>query len=198
MSEEQGISAETMSFVKTIDKQIGEKYLLGLQDVITDPDVVAKKPNAKEILAGMKADTNAYFDSLLKNLEDESKRFNAELEGVSALYKQISEHIQAKAQSANVPVIKPVSVEREISKEETIVVSTDDTAIELLLARLIGASTYIADLSTSYKTYTIGSWLFSGSKNYNLSLNPPSSVILNIEASRDEINFRIDGIAARF
>ncbi|MDE1850511.1 MAG: hypothetical protein KGH54_01810 [Candidatus Micrarchaeota archaeon] len=198
MADEQVMSAETMSFIKTIDKQIGEKYLVSLQDVITDPDTVARKPNAKEILAGMKTDANAYFDSLLKNLEDEAKRFNAELESVSALYIQISEHIKAKAQSSNVPVIKPVSVERDASKEETIIVSTDDTAIELLISKLIGASTYVADTSTTYKTYTIGSWLFSGSKNYNLGLNPPSSVILNIEASRDEINFRIDGVAARF
>ncbi|MDE1845742.1 MAG: hypothetical protein KGH53_00445 [Candidatus Micrarchaeota archaeon] len=197
MAEDTGISSETSSFIKTIDKQLGDKYVVSLQEIVADQNALARKQNAKEIVSNMKGDVNSYFDSLLKNLEDEERRFTAELQSASTLYAQINDHIKAKAQSMNVPMIKPVSVERNEEGEETIIISAEDTAVELLVGRLIGSCTYVADLSTTYKTYTIGSWLFSGEKNYNLSINPPSSVILNIEESRDEINFRLDSIQGR-
>ncbi|HVA82616.1 MAG TPA: hypothetical protein VNF06_00430 [Candidatus Aquilonibacter sp.] len=197
MAEESGISPETSSFIRTIDKQLGEKYLVSLQEIVADSTSLSRKPNAKEILGNLKGDVNSYFDSLLKNLEDEERRFNLELQNANELYSKINDHIKAKAQAMNVPMIKPISVERDTENEETIVISTEDTAIELLIGRLIGSCTYIADISTTYKTFTIGSWLFSGSKNYAVSVNPPSSVILNIESSREEINFRLDSIQAR-
>lgn len=197
MADDNTLSAETMNFVKTIDKQLGEKYVVSLQDVLSDSSSISRKGNAKDSIGNLKADVNAYFDSLLKNLEDEEKRFNSELEAASELYKKVSDFISSKCQTMGVPLIRPVAVERDQDKEETIVISVEDTAIELLISRLISNSTYIADTSTTYKTYNIGSWLFSGDKNYNINVNPPSSIILNIEASRDEINFRLDSIQGR-
>ena len=50
----------------------------------------------------------------------------------------------------------------------------------------------IADLSTAYKEYSFGSWLFSGNKDYVLSVFVPDSSLLMLEASRAEL----DGLLA--
>lgn len=197
MAEEEALSAETMSFVKTIDKQLGDKYIITLEDVLSDASALKRKGNPKEAIGNLKGDVNSYFESLLKSLEEEEKRFTQELESANELYRKISEFILAKTQAMSIPLVKPISVERDEEKEETIVIAVDDTSVDLLITRLISNSTYIADTSTTYKNYKIGSWLFSGPKNYNITVNPPSSIILNIESSRDDINSRLDEIMGR-
>ena len=50
-------------------------------------------------------------------------------------------------------------------------------------------------MSTQYKEHTIGSWLFSGAKNYILTINTPPNPILTIENSRALIENTLDALS---
>jgi hypothetical protein len=102
--------------------------------------------------------------------------------------------IKNKASFASIPFIRPGSIDRDVEKEEDIIILTYDNSVDSLITRLVGVVHYVADLSTQYKDYNLGSWLFSGNKNYTLTINPPSSILFNIEVSKNEINFKLDSV----
>jgi hypothetical protein len=194
MANDVDLSQEALGFVKIIDKKIGAKYGVSLQAVLSDPSVLAKSGDARTIVENLRNEVNNYLDSVLTKMEDEQKKFNNDLENANMLYKKLNEQIRTKAANADVPFIKPISVDRDESKDENIVVAQYEVAVELLVDKLLSVSNYVADVSTDYNNYMIGTWLFSGQKNHVLSVNPPSSAILNIEASRDEISLALDDV----
>ena len=85
-------------------------------------------------------------------------------------------------------------LERDETNDETRIISAYNDSIGELFDKILEKSNFIADLSTDYHEYKIGSWLFSGQKNYVLTINQPSSVVLSVENSRDEILALLDSI----
>ena len=188
------MDADTAAFLREIDKRYADKYTLSVRDAILSPEAVVKLSNPQQTLSQMKDDVNAYFDSLLGGMQDEQQKFNVELENATNLYSKISEMIKEKATAASLPLINPITIERNEQLEETIVISHTDSSIEPLIHKLVNISNYVADTSTKYKEYTIGSWLFSGQKVYTLAINPPASIILGMETAKNEIILRLDSV----
>jgi len=97
-----------------------------------------------------------------------------------------------------VPYIKPKSIERKEEADENVIIDKYEPGMESLIGKLLSNAVYVADVSVPYKNYILGSWLFSGQKNYLLSLDTPTSLVLNIETSRDVISYLLDTISGVF
>ena len=67
-----------------------------------------------------------------------------------------------------------------------------------LLAKLSANSSFIADFSTTYKTYNLGQWLFDGQKNFLISVAMEPNPYMDLDSAKDEINMIMDGVEGYF
>lgn len=186
------LSQSSESLAREIDEKIGNKYGISLLEILTNPEVISTRENSKEVLDSLKNEVDDYFNSILENLGDEQKEFESQLKSITAETERVNKLLSEKAATSKTPFMTVNSIERDLDKEETLVVNRYEDSTDKLVDKLMGVSYYVADVSTAYKEYSMGSWLFSGNKNYVLSLTPPDSVILELESSREEISSRLD------
>jgi hypothetical protein len=178
----------TDMLIKGIDKQIGSKYKFSLAALLTNPNRYAAQPNVQISIDNMREDVDKYIDDKAKAMADEQKNLDDAASKADSITGQLGRSISVQARQSNIPMIKPVTMDRDTDREETIYVDAIDNGVSALVQKLVSASILVADLSASYKNYSIGSWLFSGSKNYVLNVYMPDSALLALEASRLEIN----------
>jgi hypothetical protein len=185
---------DTDNHITKIDAKIGDRYNLSLRVVLSNPDEYGASAENKAVVKKIKNEVNTYFDGVLSNLKGEQAEFDAELKRITDLYDKIDTVIGNSAKASNVPYTVPIMVSRDVAKDEIITINEYDDTIEPLVKKLAERSIYIADLSTNYRDYIIGFWLFAGDKNIALAIAPPPSIILSLEASRGEITRRLDQI----
>ena len=188
---------QTDGFISDIDEAVTGKYNLSLRSLLINPNRYLNKKDLAATLSGIRADEASYFDSLLENLKDEQARLESEMESMTAQYKQIDSVITNKSAIARVPYIKPLFVSRSPDREESIVIDKYEESMDALVGKLVAASNYVADVSATYKQYTLGSWIFSGAKNHVLTINPPASPVLVIENSRTIIEDMLNDVETR-
>ncbi len=188
---------QTDGFISDIDETVTGKYNLSLRSLLINPNRYLNKKDLAATLSGIRADEASYFDSLLENLKDEQARLESEMESMTAQYKQIDSVITNKSAIARVPYIKPLFVSRSPDREESIVIDKYEESMDAFVGKLVAASNYVADVSATYKQYTLGSWIFSGAKNHVLTINPPASPVLVIENSRTIIEDMLNDVETR-
>jgi hypothetical protein len=182
----------TDMLVTGIDKQIGAKYKFSLRSLLTDPTKYATLQNVQTAIDNMKEEVNSYIDAKANALDDEKKGLDDAAAKVDSITRQLGQSINSQARQNNAPVIRPVMIERDTTKEENIYVDSIDSSVVALVQKLVLSSTLIADFSAKYKDYTIGSWLFSGHKNYMLNVYMPDNTLLSLEMSRAELGNLLD------
>jgi len=177
----------TDMLIAEIDKSIGSKYKFSLKALLTDPSKYMSQQNIQVTIANMKEDVDSYFSEKAKGMVEEQRSLEDAASKADSMTGQLGRSIVTQARQGNVPVIKPVAVERDLTKEMTIYINAIDNDILSLIQKLMLSTVLVADLSTSYNNYRIGSWLFSGNKNYRLNVFMPDSPLLMLEASKAEI-----------
>lgn len=189
---------QTDRFINELDERISDKYGISFRDLILNPNKFATKKDMPLTFQNIRKDVDAYFDDLMDSFKDEKAKLDSELESLTAQYHEIDATITNKAALARVPYIKPKSIERKEEADENVIIDKYEPGMESLIGKLLSNAVYVADVSVPYKNYTLGSWLFSGQKNYLLSLDTPTSIVLNIETSRDVISYLLDTISGVF
>jgi hypothetical protein len=188
---------QTEGFISDLEPTISEKYNISLRSLLLNPDKYIDKKDLSTTIDGIISESEAYFSSLMDDLKDEQTKLTSEMESADSQYREVDSVITNKAAAARVPYIKPLFLSRDPDKEELILVDKYEETYEALLGKLVNAANYVADVSALYKNYRLGSWLFSGQKNYVFTINPPTSPILIIENGRDQIDEMLNDIASR-
>jgi hypothetical protein len=186
---------QTDQFISSLEQPIKESKNVSLRDMLTNPSKYYDVKGINDTISDIKKITTDYFDGILSNLTEERKKLDNELESADVQYKKISEVISNKATSSNVPYIKPFAVEINQDIREEIILDQYNNEADALLGKLASGSMYIADVSGSYNNHTLGSWLFSSNKPYLVTLRPPSSLIVIIERSMNNILNMLNNIA---
>lgn len=188
---------QTDLFIDDLNETLSNEYSINLRSLLMSPEKYLNKKGIGDTIKGMKEEVDSYFSKLLDGLKSEQEQLEKDLENATAQYKQVDAVISNKSAASRVPYVRPMLVNRNQNSEETIVVEQYSDNLDAFIGKLVGASNYVADLSTEYKGHFIGSWLFSGNRNYVLAVNPPVSPILVIENSRGVINDILTDIADR-
>lgn len=178
----------TDMLITGMDKRVGSKYKLSLRSLLADPTKYATQQNIQITMGNMREDVDKYIDERVKALADEQKDLDDAASKADSITRQLGQSITSQARQNNVPVIKPVTIDRDMAREERVYIDTVDNGVISLVQKLVLSSMLIADLSARYKDYNIGSWLFSGNKNYMLSVYMPNSTLLALETSRAELD----------
>jgi hypothetical protein len=173
--------------MKNIDRQISTKYKLTLRSLLTDPSKYVSQQNIQITIDNLKEEVQNYADGKAKDMVAEKKAFEDATMHSDALTSQLGQSIAMQAKQNKVPMIKPVAVDRDTTKEERIYVDSVDSGVSALVEKLVSSSVLIADFSAAYGKYKVGEWLFSGSKNYVLAVYLPANSYLLLQSSRDEL-----------
>ncbi len=186
---------DTDGFISDLDDIVSKKYGMTLRSLLLNSAKYTGRLDAGATIDGAKEEVRTYFDSLLEGLKDEQAKLHSELEIANSQYISVDSAVTDKAAAARIPYIKPMYVSRQRESEEVVFIERYDESLEPFVGKLVAASNYVADVSAVYKTYRLGSWLFSGAKNHVLTINPPTSPILMIESSRDTVNDMLDALS---
>lgn len=182
----------TDMLISGMDKQINTKFKVSLRDLVTDPSKYSSQQNIQMTISNVKEEVNRTIDSKIAAMAESEKVIDDAGARADALTGQISQSITVQARQNGVPIIKPVAVDRDLAREERVYVDTMDQGVTSLIQRLSASSTLIADTTTTYKSYRIGEWLFSGAKNYVLRVYMPRNSVVSLEASRGELGALLD------
>ncbi|MEM0086751.1 MAG: hypothetical protein QW774_01970 [Candidatus Micrarchaeaceae archaeon] len=181
-------------FVTELDKKVEDSHGFKLRDLLLNPINYTSRADFADTFADIRKIVDDYFKGLHDTYADDEQKFNSDLEEVSNEYSKIDGLLSQKAAAASIPYIKPINVVRNTDNDENIVITKYEGSMDALFERLIRQSNYVADLSTQYKQYTIGSWLFSGSKQYLVSLRMPESIAFDLQDAESTIGALLDNI----
>ena len=185
-------SDQAEAAIYEIDKITTDKQGISLRDFLLNPDKYVNNADAAQKLKGLRTAVDDYFDGQLKPYAGEAQRLQSELQDLDAQYNKMNEIITNRASLARVPYLKPANVKYDEDAVEEIVVEQYNGSVDLLITKLLTGSNYIADLSDTYDKYTLGSWLFSGQRQYVVTLNPPVSPVMSLQASKAEVMLILD------
>jgi len=188
---------QTDSFIRDIDTSVTAKRNISLRTLLLEPQKYAGTANLTATIKEVKLDVDAYFTELLSNLAQEEQELTSDMEKADSIYTQVNQTINNRAGIGRVPFLKPQDVDFGSTNPETIYIGQYSGQLDALITKLINTSTYICDLSTTYRKYTIGNWLFSGSRSFVLAVQAPESPVISIENARDQINTLIEEASIR-
>ncbi len=191
------ISDYTQSLLKDMDKEAGDRFAIPISDAINNLDKYASRPDIGVTISNMKEYANKYIDNALGSIPKEARDMEDDLSRADSMTRQFAQNLSMQAKQHGVPIIKPYNVTRDTAREEIIELDSVDDQTMKLVERLVMKSDLVADFSYSFKDKTIGSWLFSGAKNYLVNVHLSQSDALNLELAREELNGIFDA-AARF
>jgi transcription termination factor NusB len=189
--------AQTDSFVSDLNSVLSKKYNVNFKAMLANPNAYVGKKDAQAAVDKLRGDVDAYFSKLLDSLKDEQDKLYAALEKTTAQYKQVDSIVASKSSTLRVPYVRPLFINRNPDNEETIVLAQYDSDMDSFIGKLVSISSYVANISASYKQYYLGSWLFSGAKNYIVTMNPPLSPVLAVENGSAIVNGILDSISRR-
>jgi hypothetical protein len=178
--------------IKSIDRQISAKYKITLRSLLTDPSKYASVPNILMTIDNLKEEVNNFMTDRFKGLDADKKSFEDATMRADSITSQIAQSISVQAKQSGVPMIKPIMVDRDTTRDEHIYIDSVDNSITALIAKLVSSSMLIMDSTTVYENYKTGEWLFSGSKNYLLTVYLPVNNYSVLQASREEITSLLD------
>lgn len=181
--------------IKGVDGGIKAKYKFSLTDFLTEPANFASTPNIQIAISNMKETVDSYAAGLLDGLEDEKRSLNDDAMRCDSITSQLSQEIRAEAKQNRIPILKPAAVMRDENRDEVIVIKEVSGDVLGLIGRLVGSSLMIADFTRQYNNYSIGEWLFSGSKNYVVRVGLDANPVINIESAMGEIDTLLDTAA---
>ena len=182
----------TDTFISNIDGDISKTYGISLRDFLLNPEKFASQKDIDQKVKKIIDAVNAYFTNAKNGLKEEQDELAKTLENADAQTTKIDGVIQTKAALSRVPYIKPVMVDINPSNREEIVIDQYNNSVDALIAKLINASNYIADITTTYNNHNIGSWVFSGSRTYVVSINLPESAVTAIDDLQSDVDDIMD------
>lgn len=178
--------------IGSIDKKIGNKYKMSLRDLLATPSEYGNQQDIDVTLKNMSEDINSYIDDAIAAMPEEKTALTNMLVKADSITKQIASNVSMQAKQYKVPMVKPVSIERNQDNEESIFIDAVGPDVLALVDKLVSSSTMVADFSYTYENSSVGSWFFGGSKNYMLNVYLPDNDVIMLEASRAEINELLD------
>ncbi len=196
MAELSGLLGEdSLEYVAQMKPLIRKSYGIDFEEFLRTPMNYADNPKIADKAKAMEKDVDAFIDQKIASKGEEKAALDSDLAVIDNDYKKINQLITTKASIAQVPYVRPLFI--DIGEKEEIVVEGYDAGMDQLVTRMINISDYIADMSSAYNNYTIGSWLFSGKTKYVISISPPQSDIMAMDRARQEIKALLESIYSK-
>ncbi len=190
-----GWDDQTDMFIREIGVSVSKKYGVDLRKFLLSPQEYGDTAGMEEKIKNIRAEADRYFEDILASLSKEEESLVADLEKLDSVYTQVNQTVNSRAGIGRIPFIKPADMSFGDSSPEIVYIDQYNSQVDALLTKLINISNYICDISSTYRKYTIGTWVFSGSRSYVLAVSAPTSAVISVENSRDRIDLMLDQAA---
>ncbi len=187
-------SEDAGTIIEALEPKINSTYGVSLKDLLNNPAFYVSKDGIETTVANIREEATSYISDLESKLQDDKK--NLEKDGLKcdAVSKQLAQNISMQAKQNNVPLIKPNGMDRNEDEDEVLYINNIDNGTIALISKLTAISSFIVDFSTSYKTYSLGRWIFDGQKNYMVAVSMEPNPIIDLDAVNDELSGLIDDL----
>jgi hypothetical protein len=180
------------AIIKELDPTIEQKYGIKLSELLVNPRSLTSTQNAGITIGNIKEEVDKYIDEKRNEALKYEVNFEDMIEKADSITAKIAQRISVIAKQSNIPLVKPVAIDRDTTKEEQVFVDSGNDDILALVEKLVTASMLVADFTTQYKNFKIGQWLFSGHKNYTLNVYMPASNVMMLDSSKEELDTLLD------
>ncbi len=177
----------TDMLITQFDANSGKDRKISARDFLSDPLKYGSEEGINEIAESMHKDLTAFIDNSIQSVPTLKTEFESALQRCDSATTLISQAIAARAKTSKIPVIRPVSVERN-TPEEIISVLESTPDVNSMIDKLTSGSYLIADFTRDVEGKKIGNWLFSGAKNYVLNIYIPYNEYKSLKDSKNELN----------
>ncbi len=174
--------------VSSLERQIRSKYNLSLKALLTDPVQYASQDGIQVTVSNIREEVDKFLSERMDTLKDDMRMLDDQASRANSITSQLNQSLQSLVRQNKLPLIRPLGVERDTDNDTTIYVGTAGTETTQLMEKLVGVSDFVIDISTTYKTYTLGRWLFSGHSAIVLVVNFPSSPALTMYNTQNELD----------
>jgi hypothetical protein len=185
----------TDMLITQFDTGAGKGQKISARDFLSDPLRYASQDGIGGLVDNMHEDLNDFIDNNIQAIGALKTQFEASLQKCDTATAQISQTIASRAKTGKVPVIRPVSVERN-TPEEAISIIDSSPEVNAMIDKFLAGSNLIADFTKDIDGKKVGSWLFSGAKNYLVNVYLPYNEYKSLKDSKAEINTLFD-VASR-
>lgn len=177
----------TEGMLSRLDKDVKKKFGLSLIDVLEDPaSYLSEKGFAVKL-----SKINDYVDQETERMLEQSKAttrsFHESIAKADNLTRRVGSYISAHARQNNIPMVKPASVELSMFRKSKFYISEIDDDTTKFLEKLIESSSFVVDMTKSYDNLKLGAWLFSGDKEYAVSIELPKNSVLLTRIARVDL-----------
>ena len=188
---------QTDAFISELDDTVLQKYGISFRKLLLTPRAYAGRKGISDTLGKVRAEIGTYFDGMMAGLDEEQEELEEDLQKVNEMYTKIDQLIASRATAAKLPYITPADIGFGDAELETVYVDDYDGSVEALVEKFVSMSNYAANMSSKYKDYNLGIWIFSGPRQYILSVKQPENIVMDIENSRQYIEgYFEDAVAA--
>ncbi|MGC8586573.1 MAG: hypothetical protein ACP5K5_03470 [Candidatus Micrarchaeia archaeon] len=177
----------TGAIIADLDPQIKKKYGFALSEFLRNPKGFSGE-NMSITVGNIKEEVDSYIEAQKQDALRREKNFSDIVERVDSITTKLAQRINVIAKQNSIPVISPVSIERNRDNEEHIYVDSSDDSVLALVEKLTAASMIVADFTTDYNDHKMGEWFFSGHKNYTLTVYVPASNVMMLDTSKEELD----------
>ena len=121
----------TDMLITQFDNAEGKNYKISVRDLLSNPLKYLSQEGISATIENMREDVTSFMDEGIRGAADKKVQFDESLQKCDALTAQLSQSIASRAKQNKIPLIKPVSIERNTTEE---VINIDEVGSDMLEA----------------------------------------------------------------
>jgi hypothetical protein len=173
--------------LKKLDGEVKKKFGVSLVAIVHEPSTYMNEKGFAVKLSKITDYVDAETGRMLELAKGSTRSFHESAAKADELTRKVGVYISAHAIQNNIPVLRPVSAEIPLSDKNQFYINEMDASTQRFLDRLVDASTFVVDITKSYDSLKIGSWLFDAERECIVSIHSPKNSLLLMRSGRAEI-----------
>ncbi|MDE1865228.1 MAG: hypothetical protein KGH94_01140 [Candidatus Micrarchaeota archaeon] len=181
----------TEGILNRLDRDVKRKFGLSLNAVIDEPARYMHEKGFAVKLSRINDYVDKETEKMVEQAKGSSRAFHESASKSDELTRKISAYISSHARQNGIPLVQPADVELRSAGKNTFYLGDLDDSTSRFLEKLIGSSQFVVDMTKSYDSLRLGSWLFGGENECVVSVTRPRNSLLLLRIGRAEIMDRL-------
>lgn len=177
--------------LKRLDSDVKKKFGVSLAAILEEPSTYINQKGFAVKLSKITDYVDAETERMLDRAKGSGRAFHESAAKADELTRKLGIYLSSHARQSNVPILKPAGVELSLSGRNRFYISEIDASTERFLDKLVDSSAFVVDMTRSYDSLKIGSWLFGSERECIVEVHSPKNSMLLMRSGRAEILGRL-------
>ena len=177
----------TEQMLNRLDKEVNRKFGLSLAAVIAEPSAFMNQKGFAVKLSRITDYVDRETERMMEQAKGASRAFHESAARADELTRKVGSCISSHARQNNIPILKPASVELPAADKNRFYINEMDDSTARFIERLVDSSSFVVDMTKSYDSLKLGTWLFGGERECIVGVHAPRNSLLLLRSGRAEI-----------